>query len=253
MAVPLPILSVRLLDVCQSILLASSLPHFLARCPVPRRLSVGYGMIDWMRKRGWTVEAPWPWRSELSPALRVDLTPDSRQPEARGRAMRQGWRMFALRCFLRSERHEAKDMLNGATEEVLLQRAEEVDFHLLREFLLQSAAQRTAMLAALVSPAWLMHCEGTDPAMHCCPRCGRRAANFRHVVYTCPRLGEGNRRRRMVPDTPWQARLGWPVKGVSKALNKARLDPLVNAVLLLWQQRHENPYPELEGGDEMGG
>ena len=69
----------------------------------------------WMRKRAWIVVRPWVWRSELCQACVVDIFPGNvQQPGDRHHASRQGWRLWQLPRFLRSSRHEAKDMLGRA-------------------------------------------------------------------------------------------------------------------------------------------
>ena len=96
--------------------------------------------------------------------------------------------MFQLRAFLRSGRHDAREMLARHSEVELLGQATDVDFKSLRLSLLKCASYRTVLLGA-VSPMWLSQCEGTNVEHHMCPRCGSRLANFQHVFYDCSIVG----------------------------------------------------------------
>ena len=191
-----------------------------------------HALKKWMSRRAWRVTRPWVWASSLDEACVVDLSPASRQEiGARQHAFPQGWRMFQIRCFLRSGRHEAVEMLARHSEEELLRQAKAVDFKSLRQNLDKCAANRTVMLGAFVSQAWLAQCEGTNEDHHVCPRCSLRQASFKHVCYNCTKAP--------IPVNQWQFRLGWPLQSLSRSTNEARLHNLTSTVLRLWQQRHQ--------------
>ncbi|CAE7427449.1 L96 [Symbiodinium sp. CCMP2592] len=185
----------------------------------------------WMSKRSWNVVRPWVWQSDLVASYRIDLSVGSRQSRSVTlHNFRQNWRLHQLLLFLRGDRHEAREMLTRRTETQLLQDAEQVDFAQLRSLLLERAEHRTIMLGALVSPAWLAACEGSNAEHHCCPRCGMLLAPFQHVAYDC--VGKPR------PQNEWQARFGWPLCNVPKAVNAARLQVLADTCRVLWEQRH---------------
>ena len=126
-------------------------------------------------------------------------------------------------------------MLRHHSVQRLLRFADEINFEELREFLMASAPFRTVMLGAMLSPAWYAVCTDSLPEFHCCPRCGQHTANFAHMVYQCPALESPPVR----PENPWQYRLGWPVKGLAKEENRARLLSLAAASEALRVQGHE--------------
>ena len=106
----------------------------------------------------------------------------------------------------------------------------EVSRNYLQRFYKGDIKNRTVMLEAVVSPAWLAQCEGTNDDYHVGPRCSLRHASFRHVFYDCAKAA--------VPRNQWQYRLGWPLLSCSRQVNEARLESLASGVRPLWEQRH---------------
>ena len=154
--------------------------------------------------------------------------------------MRQHWRLYSLRGFLPSDRREAKEILQGRFVGAALRQPAEVDFAALRKTVqLCHASERTVLLGAVVSPAWLSISEPEKRELHVCPFCQADNATWHPMVYERPQNPQALTTRHA---NPWVARFAWPLLSASVAEHEGLLRAMGAVVRRLWQQRHPAAY-----------
>ena len=126
--------------------------------------------------------------SQLDPACGLDLRPSLVQPVLKAQPLMRQHCLYSLRGFLLSDRREAKEILQGRFVGAALRQPAEVDFAALRKTVqLCHASERTVLLGAVVSPAWLSISEPEKRELHVCPFCQADNATWHPMVYERPR------------------------------------------------------------------
>ena len=124
--------------------------------------------------------------------------------------IRQQWRKQQfLRC-LNGPRHEAIAVLHAFSEDTLRQHFDHINWKAARETLLTcSAAQRSVMLGATVSPAWRARGNRNGTALEeSCPWCDHAPGHWGHIAEQCSGRLRGHPGRL---ENPFQRRMGWLV------------------------------------------
>ena len=123
--------------------------------------------------------------------------------------IRQQWRRQQFIHWLRGKRHEAHFLLAQFSEQQLLGFFDEVDWEATRLALLHgSAAERSVILGAVVSPLWL-HRSGKAYESGHCPWCDDVSGHWMHLAWYCEHMSPAG----SVPTNPLLARFGWQLRG----------------------------------------
>ena len=162
----------------------------------------------WLVNNGWAEVGPWSWHNGRE---RLCAEVSQQQPVALAlHNIRQQWRRQQFILWLRGKRHEAHFLLAQYSEQQLLGFFDGVDWEATRLALLHgSAAERSVILGAVVSPLWL-HRSGKEYESGHCPWCDDVSGHWMHLAwYYCNSMSPAG----PVPTNPLLARFGWQLHG----------------------------------------
>ena len=144
----------------------------------------------------------------------------------------QQWRPQQFILWLRGKRHEAHFLLAQYSEQQLLGFFDGVDWEATRLALLHgSAAERSVILGAVVSPLWL-HRSGKAYESGHCPWCDDVSGHWMHLAWYCNHMSPAG----PVPTNPLLARFGWQLRG-RQQYSASCLHWLVQVQQELWLAR----------------